>query len=347
MLTFDQIFVPVWDTDTVYGETFTMYRDKDGKICAPFLYTPKKVLSVQSATYEVTYKEGEDWYVEGDKLYLTDNTSIPFMEHDEIYLKEPIPNHSFPYPNGHILFAEGHFFQDRQIAVTYECERNGWKGYVPTFEGKNLPKTMKKLKDDKKLNIVLFGDSISEGCNSSGLMVNPPFQPTWGVLVAEKLRRAYNAEVKLTNVSKGGMDSVWAMGQTEERVCKNKPDLLIIGFGMNGKYKPEEFKKHIETIIETSRKSNPDMEFIIIATSTPNPLLTSPEAKFYANQYLYKDVMKELCTEGIALANITEVQKELHSRKRFIDTTGNNVNHPNDFFIRIHAQILTKMLVEK
>lgn len=347
MLTFEQLFVPVWNTDTVYGETFTMYRDTDGKVCAPFLYKPKKIISVQSANYEVTYNEGEDWYVEGDKLYLTENTKIPFMEYDEVFLKQPIPNHSFPYEDGHLLFSEGHFFQDRQIAVTYECEKDGWKGYVPTFAGKSLPKTMKKLKEDKRLNVVLFGDSISAGANSSGIMTNPPFQPTWGQLVAEKLRRAYNAEINFKNVSLGGTDSVWAVEQTEERVCRNKPDLLIIGFGMNGGHKPEVLKEHIGTIMEKTKTANPDTEFIIISTSTPNPLLNSPKARFYEYQYLYKEALEELCTEGTALANVRDVQKELHSRKRFIDTTGNNVNHPNDFFIRIHAQILTAMLIEK
>ena len=38
------------------------------------------------------------------------------------------------------------------------------------------------------------------------------------------------------------------------------------------------------------------------------------------------------------------MQAALHSRKRFIDTTGNHVNHPNDFFHRLYAQYLCGML---
>lgn len=34
-------------------------------------------------------------------------------------------------------------------------------------------------------------------------------------------------------------------------------------------------------------------------------------------------------------------------RKRFIDITGNNVNHPNDFMVRCHGQLLAEMLIEK
>ena len=47
---------------------------------------------------------------------------------------------------------------------------------------------------------------------------------------------------------------------------------------------------------------------------------------------------------GIAVADITGMQAALHSRKRFIDTTGNHVNHPNDFFHRLYAQFLCGML---
>ena len=42
MFTFDQMLVPIWDTDTVFGESFTMYREKNGEITASFLYEPKK-----------------------------------------------------------------------------------------------------------------------------------------------------------------------------------------------------------------------------------------------------------------------------------------------------------------
>ncbi|MBQ4558917.1 MAG: hypothetical protein IJA54_01150 [Tyzzerella sp.] len=32
--------------------------------------------------------------------------------------------------------------------------------------------------------------------------------------------------------------------------------------------------------------------------------------------------------------------------KRFIDMTGNNVNHPNDFLIRCHAHVISAMLID-
>ena len=32
MFTLDQMLKPIWNTDIVYGESFTMYRDKNGEI---------------------------------------------------------------------------------------------------------------------------------------------------------------------------------------------------------------------------------------------------------------------------------------------------------------------------
>ena len=53
MFTFDQMLTPVWDTDVVYGESFTMYRDKSGEISAKFLYEPEEIVEVRSADLEI------------------------------------------------------------------------------------------------------------------------------------------------------------------------------------------------------------------------------------------------------------------------------------------------------
>ena len=83
----------------------------------------------------------------------------------------------------------------------------------------------------------------------------------------------------------------------------------------------------------------------MVATSTPNPLLTDERAHFYGSQPFQKAELDKVAAlySGVAVADITGMQAFLHSRKRFIDTTGNNVNHPNDFFHRLYAQYLLGM----
>ncbi len=340
------MFTPIWDTDVVYGESFTMYRDKNGEICAKFLYEPEQIIEVTSADLETTYEEGKDYTVRDGKLFLTENTAIPFMEYEEIFMKEPIQDRCFAYPEGYLLFSEGHFFHDRQIAVTYKCKKGGWQGYVPAYKGDILHNTITRLTQDKQLNLVLFGDSISAGANASGMTMASPFQPRFGDLVAENLRRSYGATVKFHNPSVCGTDSRWGTKTLDENVIAKNPDLVILAFGMNGNREPHVFESHIKNMVDRIKAANADTDIILIATSTPNPLLTDSRAKFWSYQYLYGETLAKFESDGIALLDMGALQKTLHKNKRFIDTTGNNVNHPNDFFIRIHAQALSALLIK-
>lgn len=47
---------------------------------------------------------------------------------------------------------------------------------------------------------------------------------------------------------------------------------------------------------------------------------------------------------GGAVASISELHDYILTKKRFIDMTGNNVNHPNDFMHRLHTQYYLEML---
>jgi lysophospholipase L1-like esterase len=346
MFTFDQIMTPIWDTDVVFGESLTMYRDKNGDVSAGLLYSPIEIIEVRSASLEIPYTEGKDYFLKDGRLCLTENTSVPFMEYEDIYMPEKKHDACFAYPDGYLLFHEGHFFHDRQIAVTYKCQKGEWKGYRPSFEGDRLKKTLKKLTEEKKLKLILFGDSISAGANASGLTMASPFQPSFGALLAENLRRKYGARVDYENPSVGGKNSDWAADVLDDRVISRNPDLVILAFGMNDKCEPDEFLQKTKNMVNRIKAANADTEIILIATSTPNPLLTSDKAKFYRYQHLYGKALSALVEDGVALLDIGALQAELHRKKRFIDTTGNNVNHPCDFFIRIHAQALCSMLIK-
>ena len=346
MFTFDQMLVPIWDTDVVYGESFTMYREKNGEVSARFLYEPEKIIEVRSANLETLYEEGKDYLIKDGKLVLTENTSIPLMEYEDVYMQENLPGGSFACPGGYLLFREGHFFHDRQIAVTYQCKKGGWNGYVPAYKGDLLHRTVRRLTEDKSLRVVLLGDSISAGANASGMTFANPFQPRFGELFAEKLRRTYDANVVFHNPSVGGKDSVWGMEVLDESVIAHNPDLVILAFGMNGRHKPDVFASHIRNMVDRIKAANADTDVILIATSTPNPLLTDPRAMFWNYQYLYGETLKAFEADGVAVLDMGALQKELHKNKRFIDTTGNNVNHPNDFFIRIHAQALSRLFIK-
>ena len=87
-------------------------------------------------------------------------------------------------------------------------------------------------------------------------------------------------------------------------------------------------------------------EILLVATLVPNPILDSPKAKFYNEQMHQGKELEKFVGEGIGMVDIHRVQLSLMERKRFVDMTGNNVNHPNDFMVRVYAQVVSAALIE-
>jgi hypothetical protein len=86
-----------------------------------------------------------------------------------------------------------------------------------------------------------------------------------------------------------------------------------------------------------------------VATSLPNPILTDERAKFWSHQEHHMAALSEIAkdTSGVAVADIGGVHRYMMERKKFLDLTSNNVNHPNGFFYRIHTHFLKEMLIEE
>ncbi len=350
MLEREKLMRPLWETDAVYDEHLTMLLDGEGNARAPLLYKPTRILSVTDSTGTIQYKEGLDWTLDGRELVLTQYSRIFAFPQEMLYPPQPIPNHTFPTRTGYALFFEGPFFHQHQIRVDYECV-NDWEGMRPRYAGALLPKTVAALREKLPLNLVLFGDSISARANATGDLDIPPYQPDYGVLLYDELLRFYGGDIRYFNPSVGGMESTWAVDTLAENVLPHSPGLLIVAFGMNdGAKTPERFSANIRRVIVNTRSAFPDCEFILVATTLPNPLLDDPRARFWGNQQYFGAALDALAADaslggGIAVADMTGLHRALLARKRFIDLTTNNVNHPNDFLYRFQAQLLARMLI--
>lgn len=169
-------------------------------------------------------------------------------------------------------------------------------------------------------------------------------------MFTENLSRHYGSSVAFRNPSLGGKDTVWAIENARGFVYPYNPDLVIIAFGMNDgiHMPPEQFAENIKEIMNIIREHSSETEFILVATSLPNKLtLTNEHTPFYNYQYSYKEALDELETTGVAVTNMRDMHLALLEHKRFVDLTGNNVNHPNDFFARCYAQLLSAMLINQ
>lgn len=64
-----EFLYPIWEGAQVNGESICFCEDEAGRIDGGnLLYTPTRILSVQSADLERTYEEGRDYRVEGRRL---------------------------------------------------------------------------------------------------------------------------------------------------------------------------------------------------------------------------------------------------------------------------------------
>lgn len=72
-----------------------------------------------------------------------------------------------------------------QTCITYKHAPNLWKGPVPKYDDKALPRSIHHLVNKTPLSIVLVGDSISAGCNASGWADGAPYQPPYPELLRQ------------------------------------------------------------------------------------------------------------------------------------------------------------------
>ncbi|MBK7713611.1 MAG: SGNH/GDSL hydrolase family protein [Bacteroidales bacterium] len=326
----------------MYNESVLMISRNGELPVASLLFPPEKILSVRNSALNISYIEGTDWEYKDGQLRLLKDSKAAYLTDKQLY--PDTSKHAFPKKGGGlILFMEGSFFHNHQLAVTYIHAADTWKLPVPHFQGVNIEGTINKLKKGSLLKILLFGDSIAEGANASGENNAPPFMASWGKLVADELKRYYKGNIEFTNSAVGGKDSRWGLETIEENVIAHNPDLVMIAFGMNDGtlgMDPNVFKANIQEMIIKVKKHNPEAEFILVATMMPNP-----ESDFTGTQASFKKVLTELTGEGIVLMDMTSVHTELLKYKSYQDMTGNNINHPNDFLIRWYAQQLLSLLI--
>ncbi len=326
-------FSPFWNSNLMKEETVAFI---EGDMSANLLFAPAKILSVTSYDYTKKYVEDKDFTISGNKITLTDNTTIPFWKKEVLYGEKSNSEEVFLPVKDKFLFFSSHIPNDYQIRVTYE-HTSKWNKFIPQCKSENLPITMSKLKNRQELKIGFFGDSITEGYGSSKKENIAPFNKPYTEIFMDMLQNKFNSKVTCENVALAGMNSVWGSEHTDRFTIV--PDLAIIAFGMNDGCEKEEFISLMQTILNKMREKNKDMEFIFISAMTSNPEVESwlwHKNEFEKALYDFADKNK-----GIVISPMNSMSLSLYEQgKKFIDINSNNINHPNDFLHKIYADVL-------
>ncbi len=352
---------PVWDSKLISEESVCFFEDASGKEQGGnLLYTPEKIVKITNHDATVVYEEHTDYEITERGLVRTEGSRIPVLKRSEYCLEYT----DQPWAGWLCLPGKKEFIMilpqvhTYQVLVTYE-PKGEWAECVPERQGKKLVRTYEALEAGKPLHIVFFGDSITAGWEASGadepavdmgslatMRVQSdryPHMPVWAEMVTRKLREAYpQATITKDNLSSGGSTAKWGVEHVNELFDRvETPDLVFLGFGMNCMWDPaEEFMGDIEAIITELKKRNPDCEFVLYPAMTANK-----EIQAYQNEAMpaYEKALEAYAAEhdGMVAAPVNSMFRAMESRgKTYFNYTGNCVNHPNDFAIRLYGQTI-------
>lgn len=342
-----ELLRPFWEGDTVVGESVLFIKDeKTGEAKAAVLFPITKVVAVRNSAGHVTYEEGRDyvWKPESREIVLPAGSRI--ASHTPAELRRPAKSQRYELThrdgNGEIFFGAKLEYADMQTCITYTHGPVEWKHPLPKFDPQALPKTTRRLLNRQPLQVVVLGDSISAGANSSALGEGPPFQPAYPELLPRHWQARFGGKVELTNLAVGGTDTAWGITQID-KVVAAKPNLVVLAFGMNDSAgRPaDEYAANTKKMIALVREKLPECEFVLVASMLGNRgWIRLKHESFPA----YRDSLAKLCEPGVALADLTSVWTGFLERKLDWDQTGNGVNHPNDWGHRVYAQVITTLV---
>lgn len=376
----DRVLTPLWEGDTVYCETVLFLGKGEKK---QLFYEPLEIMSIHSYDTSKVYTEGEDYILEDGKLVLTENTSIPYMTEESYYQAPSINDFLQTRAPGETEWRNTFWgggkdgIKKYQVAVTYR--HNGtWQGFCAPSMKHRFERIIGKLSRGENATVFFYGDSITVGANSSSLDGHDPLLPTWAELVSLALAKKFGYTLRYVSTDFAGGSRLpteeisfgdrgvitvintavggWTVRKGIEMfevhcelfLRKYGCDLLFLGFGMNDKRNtPEEEKELVSSLLDMFLDfSDPDI--MLIATMLPNP---NANERWNLNQHLFEaeflSIAEALTQKGhsAAVSPLTSVSRSVLDRKEYRDITGNNVNHPNDFFIRIYASTILKTLL--
>ena len=362
---------PYWKGNVMYNELSLPILYENGEVYAKLYYTPTKVFAVKDQKLEKTYEEGKDYVVdkENKKLVIPKGSSIPALYEKADEGENPpegfayttgMPNNIDLYTiwnlgTGNFVYTESAYFYGKYLSVSYAYDVEDLDTSVfAKYDATTLTAVRNKLKNGEEISLVTIGDSITEGCSSTGDNLHvAPNTPCYAKQVKTELERVYGAKVKLTNLGKGGSESKWPLsGEGSAALGKAKeaaPDLCIIAYGMNdssSKVSPVAYDDNIRSIIREIKNVSENCEFILVNSFPCNPLYERDATLF--DGYLKK--LNKIAAEDegghIVVADMQKVGKYYMQTKKYCEISSSNVNHPNDFLHRVYAMNIVSTICD-
>ena len=263
------------------------------------------------------------------------------------------------------------------VTYTHSTEWSDGEGYNPKAvkaQGSKLTNLYKKLngKSDADINVLVYGASSATGASSSGANVNyvlfdedgnpvksdgrAPYAPSYFELAVNALVREYgnNNKVNYYNIGLGGKDSEWGLDNLDNRInilnqyyqnekndlnFKVVPDVIIIAFNGNDFGTDiDQFKTNISGMVTAFKALYPNADIILPSEKINNACNMYSEERAFAMQKKLQEVAD--ANDNVICAPVTDVFASIIDSKVPVDYLSNNINHGNDFYARVFAQVI-------
>lgn len=343
---------PFWTCETVTAETVIL-TESNGEASGTLWRVPKKIINVTDYRRQTEYISDRDFTVSGNTIKLTKNSPIAFIPKVRLVGEYSEDDYQRFPTIGRVdttHYGEDTLLPNHQICVTYTYDNSSLDFSAPKYQLDRLPALKAKFAKKEKIKILFYGDSISTGCNTSGMQNIPPFMPSWMELVSDNLAKHYGCYMDYVNTAVGGMDSCWGLEHLNENVISHNADLVVLAFGMNDGvvYSCKKFGDTITEIVKKTQTANPNTEFVLVSSMLPNPYAATNDFKpFFGNQLKYGKVLKhiEKSISGTAFCDVGTIHESLLKSKYYADMLVNNINHPNDYLAKIYAMVILQTLI--
>ena len=117
------------------------------------------------------------------------SSDLPHLSNEDLIkpLGSPDGIASTQHNTAFLIFSEKLMFHKTQVYITYR-HSDSWPGYIPQCDSHTLIKTKQRIINEEKIQLLVFGDSISVGCNASKFMGIEPFVGGYPELFGDLLR---------------------------------------------------------------------------------------------------------------------------------------------------------------
>lgn len=319
------------DKVDVCGETFALSEVNTKS----FLYQPIRIVRVyryDETGQIIEYESDKDYevdYINGT-ICRTKESGIPdYTDHNVVYNEDGTFSFS-SIPRNPELNIE------YQILVDYTTVLFPWQVVKPKS---GVDRTVAKLKSGEDVKVLLCGDSIAAGAQTTGLYYfDDHVQSTFLGYLDSFIEDCYGVNCDAVLFGEEGVSFQYMMEHLDE-IAEEEPDVVMVEFGMNdhivdGAMSLQDgFKSGLAFCVEMLQ--NKDIEVILIGFFQQNDKW---EKENMEATCVYNTLIEEVATAyKVPFIDIGKKWKSINGRKNMIeDMTSDYMHHPTDFGHKIY-----------